>query len=93
MQTAIMSRRSYSVNSCNKTSKTNRKNRIETVQYYGVCMYVCLYVCLYVWEDGCTVCMCVHVCLNICLCVHDTFTAVSTIEIRINIKIYLLLLI
>ncbi len=82
MQTAIMSRRSYSVNSCNKTSKTNRKKRIERhVQYYGVCMYVCLYV----WEDGCTVCMCVHVSLNICLCVHDAFTAVSMIEIRINI--------
>ncbi len=66
MQTAIMRRRSYSVNSSNKTSKTNGKKRIETVcSTYGVCMYVCLHV----WEDGCTVCMCVHVSLNVCVCV------------------------
>ncbi len=80
MQTAIM-RRSYSVNSCNKTCKTNRKNR-ETVCSTMVCVCMCVCMCglmvvLYV---------CVYVSLNICFCVHDTFTAVSTIEIKFIYK-------
>ncbi len=51
---------------------------------YGACMYVSLYV----WEDGCTICMCVHVSVNVC--VYDTVTSMTTIEIRIYIyiKIY-----
>ncbi len=62
MQTAIMSRRSYSVNSSNKTSKRPTERIIERqCSMYGVCMYV--------WVDGCTVCMCVHVSVNICVCV------------------------
>ncbi len=39
-------------NSCNKTSKTNR----DSVQYYGVCMYVC--ACVGGWLYCMYVCIC-----------------------------------
>ncbi len=89
MQTAIMSRRSYSVNSCNKTSKTDRKNRIERhVQYYGVCMCVCmcgrmvvLYVCVYMFFFK-----------YMFVCARYVHSNVHDRNKNLYIKIYLLLL-
>ncbi len=83
MQIAIMRRRSYSVNSCNKTSKTNRKNR-ETVCSTMVCVCVggwlyCMYVCICFFK-------------YMFVCARYIHSSVHDRNKNIYIKIYLFLL-